>query len=203
MARFWLLVTMITCSMPAATASSTAYWMTGLSTSGSISLGCALVAGRKRVPQPAAGKTALRMRIEPRRTWRFGRAASIPGGRRVRAVDRARDGLRMAAGSTAHAGRRARDLEQDGRCRGRAAPPATWIGPMVSARRTAARPTPTTGSKSARMPVLVPPIQRTPVRNSGGRKAGAGDAGEEQEPHTPGMDEWAGELARAPRPRRR
>src|SRR5258705_2881324 len=37
--------------------------MTGLSTSTSISFGCALVAGRKRVPSPAAGKTALR--IEP------------------------------------------------------------------------------------------------------------------------------------------
>jgi hypothetical protein len=36
-----------------------AYWMTGLSTSGSISLGWALVAGRKRVPQPAAGKDRL------------------------------------------------------------------------------------------------------------------------------------------------
>src|ERR1041384_6418466 len=34
--------------------------MMGLSTSGSISLGWALVAGRKRVPRPAAGKTALR-----------------------------------------------------------------------------------------------------------------------------------------------
>src|SRR5688500_14103096 len=56
---------MITCSIPAATASSTAYWMTGLSTRGSISLGWALVAGRKRVPQPAAGKTALRTRIRP------------------------------------------------------------------------------------------------------------------------------------------
>src|SRR5208337_63894 len=33
--------------------------MMGLSTSGIISLGCALVAGRKRVPSPAAGKTAL------------------------------------------------------------------------------------------------------------------------------------------------
>ena len=41
-------------------ASSTPYWIRGLSTSGSISLGCALVAGRKRVPSPAAGKTALR-----------------------------------------------------------------------------------------------------------------------------------------------
>ena len=65
-ARFWLEVMMITCSMPAATASSIAYWITGLSTSGSISLGWALVAGRKRVPQPAAGKTALRTRMEPR-----------------------------------------------------------------------------------------------------------------------------------------
>jgi len=31
-----------------------------LSTSGSISFGCAFVAGRKRVPRPAAGKTAFR-----------------------------------------------------------------------------------------------------------------------------------------------
>ena len=34
--------------------------MIGLSTSGSISLGCALVAGKKRVPSPAAGKMAVR-----------------------------------------------------------------------------------------------------------------------------------------------
>src|SRR5579884_4405002 len=34
--------------------------MMGLSTSGSISLGWALVAGKKRVPRPAAGNTALR-----------------------------------------------------------------------------------------------------------------------------------------------
>jgi hypothetical protein len=33
--------------------------MMGLSTSGIISLGWALVAGRNRVPSPAAGKTAL------------------------------------------------------------------------------------------------------------------------------------------------
>src|SRR5215210_4458539 len=49
-------------SIPEATASSTPYWMIGLSTSGSISFGCALVAGRNRVPRPAAGKTALRTR---------------------------------------------------------------------------------------------------------------------------------------------
>ena len=68
---------MMTCSMPAATASSTAYWMTGLSTSGSISFGWALVAGRKRVPQPAAGKTALRTRIEPRERGARGTDGSI------------------------------------------------------------------------------------------------------------------------------
>ena len=47
-------------SMPERTASSTTYWMAGLSTTGSISFGCALVAGRNRVPSPAAGITALR-----------------------------------------------------------------------------------------------------------------------------------------------
>jgi hypothetical protein len=34
--------------------------MIGLSTTGNISLGWALVAGKKRVPRPAAGNTALR-----------------------------------------------------------------------------------------------------------------------------------------------
>src|SRR5437879_3258392 len=48
-------------SQPEAMASSTPYWMMGLSTMGSISLGWALVAGRKRVPRPAAGMTALRI----------------------------------------------------------------------------------------------------------------------------------------------
>src|SRR5215470_13536276 len=48
---------------PAARASSTPYWMMGLSTTGSISFGCALVAGRNRVPSPAAGNTALRTLI--------------------------------------------------------------------------------------------------------------------------------------------
>lgn len=41
------------------TASSTTYWIAGLSTTGSISLGVALVVSRKRVPSPAAGMTAL------------------------------------------------------------------------------------------------------------------------------------------------
>src|ERR1700687_5723971 len=45
--------------IPAAAASSTAYWINGLSTTGSISLGLALVTGRKRVPRPATGNTAL------------------------------------------------------------------------------------------------------------------------------------------------
>src|SRR5882672_10541115 len=45
--------------IPAAAASSTAYWISGLSTTGSISFGLALVAGRKRLPMPATGKTAL------------------------------------------------------------------------------------------------------------------------------------------------
>ena len=44
---------------PGVTASSTTYWMAGLSTTGNISLGVALVAGRNRVPRPAAGTTAL------------------------------------------------------------------------------------------------------------------------------------------------
>jgi hypothetical protein len=44
---------------PAATASSTAYWISGLSTIGIISLGLALVAGRKRLPRPATGNTAF------------------------------------------------------------------------------------------------------------------------------------------------
>src|SRR3954465_13750074 len=71
---------MITCSIPEATASSTAYWITGLSTRGSISFGCALVAGRNRVPHPAAGNTAFRTRIEPHvgeRAW----SGSGPGRR--------------------------------------------------------------------------------------------------------------------------
>src|SRR5271165_2813723 len=45
--------------MPAAAASSTANWISGLSTMGSISFGLALVAGRKRLPSPATGNTAL------------------------------------------------------------------------------------------------------------------------------------------------
>jgi len=45
----------------ASLASSTTYWISGLSTMVSISFGIALVAGRTRVPRPATGKTALRI----------------------------------------------------------------------------------------------------------------------------------------------
>src|SRR5437660_12877728 len=63
MARFPPPMTMITSSIPDSIASSTPYWMVGLSTRGSISLGCALVTGRKRVPSPAAVMIALRTGI--------------------------------------------------------------------------------------------------------------------------------------------
>src|SRR5579871_5676272 len=59
MARLLRPVTKIISVMPAAIASSTAYWISGLSTMGSISFGLALVAGRNRVPRPATGNTAF------------------------------------------------------------------------------------------------------------------------------------------------
>src|SRR6202162_1615742 len=62
-AFFPLPVTIMILSIPEATHSSTTYWISGLSTTGSISLGCALVAGRNLVPSPAAGRTALRTRF--------------------------------------------------------------------------------------------------------------------------------------------
>src|SRR5436190_11560741 len=60
MAVFPRPVTMMMFWTPEWIASSTPYWIKGLSTKGSISLGWALVAGRNRVPSPAAGKTAFR-----------------------------------------------------------------------------------------------------------------------------------------------
>lgn len=45
--------------IPDCTASSTMYWIAGLSTIGSISFGIDLEAGRTRVPRPAAGMIAL------------------------------------------------------------------------------------------------------------------------------------------------
>src|SRR5947207_11837217 len=59
MVRFPRPVTTSRSVIPARTASSTTYWMAGLSRRGSISLGWALVAGRNLVPSPAAGMTAL------------------------------------------------------------------------------------------------------------------------------------------------
>src|SRR5205809_967828 len=59
MARLLRPVAKIISVMPAAAASSTAYWMSGLSTTGIISLGLALVTGRKRLPTPATGNTAF------------------------------------------------------------------------------------------------------------------------------------------------
>ena len=52
-------VTKMISSIPAARASSTAYWMSGLSTTGSITFGTALLAGRNRVAMPATGSTAF------------------------------------------------------------------------------------------------------------------------------------------------
>src|ERR1700752_3341053 len=63
MARFEAPVMNTRRRAPAASASSTAYWISGLSTTGSISLGLAFVAGRKRVPRPATGNTAVRMAL--------------------------------------------------------------------------------------------------------------------------------------------
>jgi hypothetical protein len=51
----------MTSRTPAATASATMYWIVGVSTMGSSSFGTAFVAGRNRVPRPAAGITALRI----------------------------------------------------------------------------------------------------------------------------------------------
>src|SRR5438445_9033853 len=47
------------CSMPFRTSSSTTYCTIGLRATGSISLGCDLVAGSRRVPTPATGTIAL------------------------------------------------------------------------------------------------------------------------------------------------
>src|SRR5205814_7894322 len=58
-ARLLRPVTNIIWVIPAAAASSTAYWISGLSTIGSISFGLAFVTGRKRLPSPATGNTAL------------------------------------------------------------------------------------------------------------------------------------------------
>ena len=51
---------MISRSAPASAASAATSSMPGVSTTGSSSLGTVLVAGRNRVPSPAAGTTAVR-----------------------------------------------------------------------------------------------------------------------------------------------
>ena len=51
---------MISRSAPASAASAATSSMPGVSTTGSNSLGTVLVAGRNRVPNPAAGTTAVR-----------------------------------------------------------------------------------------------------------------------------------------------
>src|SRR6185436_5330526 len=76
-------VTRMMLSTPEATASSTPYWMMGLSTSGSISFGCALVAGRNRVPRPAAGKTALRTFLIPSACYHSGLRRPSAGRRAI------------------------------------------------------------------------------------------------------------------------
>src|ERR1700686_2850242 len=79
---------------PEAMASSTPYWMMGLSTSGSISFGCALVAGRKRVPRPAAGNTALRTGGTRNRNEQRGRGSMLDPAYVRDHIDEVRQGLR-------------------------------------------------------------------------------------------------------------
>ena len=70
-------------SMPGRTASSTTYWMAGLSTTGSISLGCALVAGRKRVPRPGGGDDGLAHGAHGQRSPRWPREPTGASSRRI------------------------------------------------------------------------------------------------------------------------
>src|SRR5690349_10588916 len=94
-------VTMITCSIPLAAHSSMPYWMLGLSSRGSISLGTARVTGRNRVPRPPTGITALRTCIAAQNV-RDGRGhRGPPRGGRGRAADHAPRGR---SGALRHAG---------------------------------------------------------------------------------------------------
>src|SRR3954466_1170649 len=82
-------------SIPQAAASSTTYWMAGRYTTGSISLGTALVTGRKRVPRPAAGITALRtLELMGRGSFR---RPSPAGGRHTRMPRRRPDAGPLAS----------------------------------------------------------------------------------------------------------
>src|SRR5919206_4053622 len=78
-------VTKIIGSTPASSASSTAYWMSGRSTTVSISFGIALVAGRKRVPSPATGKTAF-LTLFNGVLGKIARPAGSAGGRKVERI---------------------------------------------------------------------------------------------------------------------
>src|SRR6187551_796346 len=69
MARFDAPVMNTSLVAPADRASSTAYWISGLSTTGSISFGLAFVAGRNRLPRPATGNTALVIFFIGFRSW--------------------------------------------------------------------------------------------------------------------------------------
>ncbi len=60
-ARLLRPLTKMSVSIPAAIAYSAAYRIKGLSTIGNNSFGIAFVAGKKRVPKPATGKTAFRI----------------------------------------------------------------------------------------------------------------------------------------------
>ena len=108
MARLPRPVTMMTRSSPAATASSTTYWIMGLSTRGSISLGWAFVAGRKRVPRPAAGNTAVRtlMRPTPFGCLRLGGPRRAPPEGGTRRTSMAARGARMPCAAKASFTRR-------------------------------------------------------------------------------------------------
>ena len=64
-------------------ASSTTYWMTGLSSTGSISLGVHLVPGRKRVPRPAAGMIAFMLFKDPFAGAKSARACGSPAANEI------------------------------------------------------------------------------------------------------------------------
>src|SRR6218665_2057104 len=104
MARLLRPVTKIMWRMPAAEAFSRGYWISGLSTTGSISLGDALVAGKKRVPRPATGNTALRMVLATVMAVTSGRVGPwhvvfIPGAPVDRSIGPALPRSRPAAGA--------------------------------------------------------------------------------------------------------
>src|SRR5262245_42744739 len=112
---------------PAASASSAAYWISGLSTIGSISFGLALVAGRNRVPRPATGNTAVLIsfawvtahlrrttqeRDDTRKRGRRARASAPPTALLLRRAVRLGIHLDVGAVALQHLGADALDLAQ-------------------------------------------------------------------------------------------